>query len=136
MLIVYIYVALASYNVGYLTLPLKSVECLVDEAASIAVVDANGNIVRNDKSSWKADDQAKHKHNGSVGKKGGGKARGGGQSRQSSTNTAQIEPELDWKTLWMEGTDAVMDIPIGGVCEILYGGDDEEHEFADEHDGG
>jgi phosphatidylinositol glycan class P protein len=26
----------------------------------------------------------------------------------------------------MEGTDAVMDIPIGGVCEILYGqGDDE-----------
>ncbi|GIZ47862.1 hypothetical protein CKM354_001094200 [Cercospora kikuchii] len=136
MLIVYIYVALASYNVGYLTLPLKSVECLVDEAASIAVVDANGNIVRNDKSSWKANDQSKHKHNGSVGKKGGGKARGGGQSRQSSTNTAQIEPELDWKTLWMEGTDAVMDIPIGGVCEILYGGDDEEHEVADEHDGG
>ncbi|PPJ59386.1 hypothetical protein CBER1_06907 [Cercospora berteroae] len=135
MLIVYIYVALASYNVGYLTLPLKSVECLVDEAASIAIVDANGNIVRNDKSSWKADDQTKHKHSGSIGKKGGGKARGGTQSRQSSTNTAQIEPELDWKTLWMEGTDAVMDIPIGGVCEILYGGGDEEDDFADEHDG-
>jgi phosphatidylinositol glycan class P protein len=30
--------------------------------------------------------------------------------------------------LWNEGTDAVMDIPIGGVCEILYGdhGDDVE----------
>ena len=24
-------------------------------------------------------------------------------------------------TLWNEGTDAVMDVPIGGVCEILYG---------------
>jgi hypothetical protein len=23
--------------------------------------------------------------------------------------------------LWNEGTDAVMDVPIGGVCEILYG---------------
>ena len=47
MFIVYIYVALASYNVGYLTLPLKSVECLVDEAANIAVVDSDGKIVRN-----------------------------------------------------------------------------------------
>jgi phosphatidylinositol glycan class P protein len=28
---------------------------------------------------------------------------------------------VDWRELWMEGTDAVMDIPIGGVCEILYG---------------
>ncbi|EGP85375.1 uncharacterized protein MYCGRDRAFT_19397, partial [Zymoseptoria tritici IPO323] len=39
MLLVYIYVALASYNVGYLTLPLTSLECLVDEAANVAVVD-------------------------------------------------------------------------------------------------
>ena len=29
--------------------------------------------------------------------------------------------EVDWKMLWNEGTDAVMDIPVGGVCEILYG---------------
>ena len=28
---------------------------------------------------------------------------------------------VDWKTLWNEGTDAVMDVPVGGVCEILYG---------------
>ncbi len=29
--------------------------------------------------------------------------------------------EVHWGTLWNEGTDAVMDVPIGGVCEILYG---------------
>ena len=29
--------------------------------------------------------------------------------------------EIDWGTLWNEGTDAVMDVPVGGVCEILYG---------------
>ena len=28
---------------------------------------------------------------------------------------------IDWKTSWSEGTDAVMDVPVGGVCEILYG---------------
>jgi phosphatidylinositol glycan class P protein len=32
-----------------------------------------------------------------------------------------LDPDVDWRELWMEGTDAVMDIPIGGVCEILYG---------------
>lgn len=28
---------------------------------------------------------------------------------------------LEWRGLWSEGTDAVMDVPVGGVCEILYG---------------
>jgi len=27
----------------------------------------------------------------------------------------------DWKKLWSQGTDAVMDVPLGGVCEVLYG---------------
>ncbi|KAI5365500.1 hypothetical protein Slin14017_G053900 [Septoria linicola] len=128
MLIVYIYVALASYNVGYLTLPLKSVECLVDEAANVAVIDASGKIIRNEKSSWKNDEQPGHKQNGSIGKKSGPKTRGGAQSRQSSISKAQLSPELDWRTLWNEGTDAVMDIPIGGVCEILYGAHDEDED--------
>ncbi|EME42970.1 hypothetical protein DOTSEDRAFT_105465, partial [Dothistroma septosporum NZE10] len=96
-LVLYIYVALASYNIGYLTLPLKSVECLVDEAANVAV-------------------------NGSLGRRaGGGK---GKHSRQPSLTKVQTNPHLDWRTLWNEGTDAVLDIPIGGVCEILYGGED------------
>lgn len=29
--------------------------------------------------------------------------------------------DVDWRTLWNEGTDAVMDVPVGGVCETLYG---------------
>ena len=28
---------------------------------------------------------------------------------------------VNWSSLWNEGTDAVMDIPVGGVCEVLYG---------------
>nr|POE65094.1 meiotically up-regulated gene 84 protein [Quercus suber] len=121
MLIVYIYVALASYNTEYLTLDMGSVECLVDEAANIAVVDATGKIVRDDRPSWRSPSP----HREVRGKQGKGK--NGGHSRQGS---GSVKPELDWRLLWNEGTDAVMDIPIGGVCEILYGaGDVEDHEF-------
>ena len=98
MTIVYIYVALASYNTGYLTLPMNSIENIVDEAANIAVIDAQGRIVRKAK----------------------------GQSLEyTKLDKAQVddcrEHEWDWRTLWSEGTDAVMDVPVGGVCEILYG---------------
>ncbi|KAF8420413.1 PIG-P-domain-containing protein [Tirmania nivea] len=31
------------------------------------------------------------------------------------------EREKDWKKLWNKGTDGVIDIPIGGICEVLYG---------------
>jgi hypothetical protein len=65
MLLVYIFVALASYNTGYLTLPMGSIETIVDDAANMA-----------------------------VGKK--------------------------KSELWFQGTDAVMDVPLGGVCEVLY----------------
>lgn len=120
MLVVYIYVALASFNVGYLTLPLQSVECLVDEAANVAVVDETGKIIRADRASWRSPSPK----NKVVHKKG----KNGGHSRQSSltrvqTNTRERE---DWRSMWNEGTDAVMDIPIGGVCEILYGGGGED----------
>jgi phosphatidylinositol glycan class P protein len=27
----------------------------------------------------------------------------------------------EWKKAWSRGTDAVMDVPLGGVCEVLYG---------------
>lgn len=130
MLVVYIYVALASYNVGYLTLPLKSVECLVDEAANVAVVDANGKIIRGEKASWKNDfDATKYKighgQKSSIGKKAGGKGKNAHSRQSSITKVQPLSPELDWRNLWNEGTDAVMDIPIGGVCEILYGADDD-----------
>ena len=62
----------------------------------------------------------------------GAKGRHGGHSRQNSAHKAHVfgqDTDLDWRMLWNEGTDAVMDIPLGGVCEILYGsqgaGDDD-----------
>ena len=33
---------------------------------------------------------------------------------------------MDWQELWNEGTDAVMDITLSGVCEILCGQRDDE----------
>ncbi|QIW98785.1 hypothetical protein AMS68_004303 [Peltaster fructicola] len=114
--IIYIYVALAAYNTGHLTLPLEDVECLVDEAANIAVVDSHGHIIRDKTPSWNIANQAD-----SLGRK-SGKVKRAGHSRQSSLSKVhQLDQELNWRDLWNEGTDAVMDIPIGGVCEILYG---------------
>lgn len=37
--------------------------------------------------------------------------------------------ERDWKKLWNKGTDGVIDIPIGGVCEVLYGEGRESEEW-------
>lgn len=90
MTIIYIYVALASYNTGYLTLPMSSIENIVDQAAHVAVLDSKGRIQR---------------------KSGQGDAAIGIKDAK----------DINWKTLWNEGTDAVMDVPVGGVCEILYG---------------
>ncbi|MCJ1284340.1 hypothetical protein MMC26_003671 [Xylographa opegraphella] len=96
-LIVYIYVALAGYNTGTLTLPLCSVENIVDEAADVAVLDERGRIVRK------------------------GKGGGGAQQQKRVEAVWEGEGEGKWAARWSEGTDAVMDVPVGGVCEILYG---------------
>lgn len=113
-LVIYIYVALASYNTRYLTLRLNSIENLVDECAQIAVVDREtGEIVRH---STHADAVQEDK----------GKGPGERTDRQSSFSAHRYlaEESVDWKALWSTGTDAVMDVPIGGVCEILYGEDE------------
>lgn len=94
MLLVYIYVALASYNTGYLTLPMSSIETIIDESANVAVIDGKGKM----RSSFK-------------------KVREG------------VSGKVDFREVWSVGTDAVMDVPLGGVCEVLYGGlgqDDED----------
>jgi phosphatidylinositol glycan class P protein len=117
-LIIYIYVALASYNTGYLTLPLNSIENLVDECAQVAVVDrTTGKIVRDpvlvtDKLYEK--DKEKGTRAGAL------------PSRRSSFSAYQFRAsdDVQWKELWSTGTDAVMDVPISGVCEILYGCED------------
>ncbi|KAJ9663902.1 hypothetical protein H2201_005384 [Coniosporium apollinis] len=110
-LVGYIYVALASYNTGYLTLGMARVENLVDEAGRIAVVDRFGRIVRGGAGGVEG--------RGKGGRKGHARQASGG--RWSTTVGLGAPEELDWKSLWSEGTDAVMDVPIGGVCEILYG---------------
>ncbi|KAJ5948056.1 Meiotically protein [Penicillium verhagenii] len=104
MSIVYIYIALASYNTGYLTLPMNSIENIVDEVANVAVID--------------------------------GKARrrpGGATKMKPGATSFQImgpqNRKVNWWEIWNEGTDAVMDIPVGGVCEVLYGQDRDEDGF-------
>lgn len=114
-LIIYIYVALASYNTSYLTLPLDSIENLVDECAQVAVVDSKtGKIVRDP---VLVTDKLHERD------KGKSTRRSAPPSRRHSFSAYQFDAtdEADWKDLWSTGTDAVMDVPIGGVCEILYG---------------
>lgn len=116
-LVVYIYVALASYNTGYLTLPMSSCENLVDETAQIALVDKRtGAMVRGQPS---ASRQVQQKE-----KAGQGRVTGGRRSSISACRWSPAE-KADWKSYWSISTDAVMDVPIGGVCEILYGGEED-----------
>ncbi|KAK4241553.1 PIG-P-domain-containing protein [Achaetomium macrosporum] len=117
MLLVYIYVALAGYNVEILTLPLNSVETVVDEAAQVAVVDEWGSIIRNQRGEQERDG----KREGKTRRRGSLRAASGGDGRN-----------LNWREVWNEGTDAVMDVPLAGVCEVLYGeGRDWDSELED-----
>jgi phosphatidylinositol glycan class P protein len=103
MSLVYIYVALASYNTGYLTLPLTSIETVVDEAANIAGLDGKGTMKRSYT-------------------KGNGKGKLAREVKETKVAKLKMETgKRDWRSLWSEGTDAVMDVPLGGVCEVLYG---------------
>jgi phosphatidylinositol glycan class P protein len=111
-LIIYIYVALASYNTGYLTLPLNSIENLVDECAQVAVVDrGTGKIVREPiLVTDKLHERDKEKGTGV-----------GVLSQSFEAYQFEEGEDVDWTGFWSVGTDAVMDVPIGGVCEVLYG---------------
>ncbi|GAB7355259.1 hypothetical protein MBLNU459_g5806t1 [Dothideomycetes sp. NU459] len=118
MLVVWVFVALASYNTGHLTLEMKNLGALVDDAANIAVVDRSGKIVRSDRFAMTVANKPGGGAAGDAeGRKGGQQSRSNAGSRRASA----VDVELDWTSLWNEGTDAVMDVPIGGVCEVLYG---------------
>lgn len=102
MLLIYIYIALATYNTGYLTLPMNSIENVVDEVANVAVID--------------------------------GKARprpgGAAKMKRGATSYQIMGPQnrkVHWQGIWSESTDAVMDVPVGGVCEVLYGQEREDN---------
>ncbi|KAK0748294.1 PIG-P-domain-containing protein [Apiosordaria backusii] len=112
MLLVYIYVALAAYNVEILTLPMGSIETVVDEAAQVAVVDSRGRI--------KAVGRRPGGNNNNNGQ--GHRRKGSGRSRDDEHAGGGYNGQgLDWREVWNEGTDAVMDVPLAGVCEVLYG---------------
>lgn len=113
-LLVYIYVALALYNTEYLTLPLQSLETIVDDAGKIAVVDGRGRIVVSEERRRNLERERERR----------GKSDGRHHQRKQSANGHGLfgrEREVDWRECWNEGTDAVMDVPLAGVCEILYG---------------
>lgn len=103
MLLVWIYVGLAGYNTGHLTLGLHSVETIVDDAANIATVErmTGGSITAS----------------GGIASVGKGKPKA---LERKDSGLANGEAR-DWKRIWSIGTDAVMDVPLGGVCEVLYG---------------
>ncbi|CCT62722.1 related to pigp_human [Fusarium fujikuroi] len=96
MTVVYIYVALAAFNTEMLTVPLSSVETVVDGAGKLAEIDAKGRLR-------------------------------GSRNRERRVHG---DGRLRWREIWSEGTDAVMDIPLAGVCEVLYGEGREDGEDA------
>ncbi|KAJ4320370.1 hypothetical protein N0V94_003444 [Neodidymelliopsis sp. IMI 364377] len=111
-LVIYIYVALASYNTRYLTLPLNSCENLVDETAQVAVVDRSTRQIARNPVFGIDTATTKEEHSSS---------RSASRSHSFSAYHFAADEDVDWKNIWNVGTDAVMDVPIGGVCEILYG---------------
>ena len=120
MLLVYIYVALAAYNTGYLTLPMKSIETIIDDAANVATIDGKGTMGK----SWAKDNgggsKKEHRRTGS----GAGVREGRRKQREERRQEKKRQREggvRDWKKIWSTGTDACLDVPLGGVCEVLYG---------------
>lgn len=96
----YIYVALAAYNTGYLTLELGSVECVVDEAANVAISDGMGGV----KGSQVSYASGTAKTNSATWK-------GGKKDREKTGKRERRNGErrTEWRTLYNVSTDAVMD---------------------------
>jgi hypothetical protein len=140
MFLIFIYVALLSYNVEYLTLGMSSVECIVDDAANVALVDEYGRLIKGGSKRLVVEQEKAERRRASLAaqnSKKKGKAKVISNSRKASNGSAyanghangSIDPDhyesghqaWNWRATWNEGTDAVMDVPLGGVCEVLYG---------------
>lgn len=140
MVLIYIYVALACYNVEYLTLGLQRVETIVDDASSVAVLDENGRIRKGGSKRFVAEIEERRRREAIVHswdrKKKGGSSGGRGSKKKDKKEKDKVDEcygymgevtengvasGLSWRQVWNEGTDAVMDVPLGGVCEVLYG---------------
>jgi len=121
MVYLYVYVALAAYNTEVMTLPLGSIETIVDDAAQVAVVDSKGRL--------RADERRRRERRSRA-------ARAAAQEERAREESLQAPGGgLNWRNVWNEGTDAVMDVPLAGVCEILYGEGREVDEELEAGDG-
>lgn len=121
MLLCYIYIALAAYNIERLTLPLSDLGTVVDEAGVVAAVDARGRIKRGLEGRRREKEREKREqreHGKKDGRRGHKREKSG---RMPHRERAGLSEQLDWRAVWNEGTDAVMDVPLAGVCEVLYG---------------
>jgi len=142
MVLIYIYIALACYNVEYLTLGLNRVETMVDEAGSVAILDENGRIRKGGSKRFVAEMEERKKREAIMATWERKKHTVGGSGRSAKKKDRKKEEKdkedewygytgeitengvasgLSWRQIWNEGTDAVMDVPLGGVCEVLYG---------------
>lgn len=127
--LLWVYVALGAYNTDTLTGKLGDIGWLVDEKGTVAVV--GGSWGRGRRKGGRRVVVGK-KRERSRGKKGRGRKE---RKRKEADGVARLGSEdLDWGEIWNEGTDAVLDIPIGGVCEILYGTGREREEEWDENE--
>ncbi|KAA8896790.1 PIG-P-domain-containing protein [Sphaerosporella brunnea] len=105
----YVFAALAGYNTGVLTRPLGALESVVDVGGMVAAY-TEGDV----------------KEAAEV---------GDGRERWEDMVRGRKGEKVLWKELWGKGTDAVLDVPIGGVCEVLYGEEREREVWELEGDG-
>lgn len=128
----WVYIALSAYNTGTLTEKVGALGNLVDEKGAIAVV--GGNWGRRRGRRWLVKGRGRervggqsrgHKREGSRGKKKRRRERKVRDGDDDGYGAVIGDVQVDWKGIWDEGTDAVLDVPIGGVCEVLYGAERE-----------
>ena len=93
---------------------------MVDEAANVAVVDCRGRLVRGGEPSWGRGEGSSDATRG-MGKSGRGK-HGGHHSRQASVNKGiGLDPDVDWRELWMEGRMPLWIYPLEAFVRFFTG---------------
>jgi phosphatidylinositol glycan class P protein len=95
MLLVYIHVTLASYNTGYLTVPLSSIETIIDNAANVATIVAQGRTMS---------------------------CRGGNRGKDKERRKGEArEGEVIGLEGAVESGGGCYGCAIGRICDVLYG---------------
>ena len=124
MTVLYIFAALASYNTGHLTRPMGSIENVVDNVGQVAVLGYKINRQGSSRSVRSTTSSRAGTRNSSRVRGSGISAPGTpvvGKRRERDPPRIAVGESYDWDQVWDKGTDAILDIPMGGVCEVLYG---------------